>query len=491
MNPGNQLNGLNIVKLTMIETGTYNPMFRRPYETASPTRAIQVLQESTANMSGPVSAAGIAGIANEFLRPSAAPEAQIDIVNGWNEKRMRFVMEVQYRFATGTEITVMILGYTDHIGINVGTHSVSPELRFYVNSVLHMRTTRHITPMGAQSYQTVVDNSHILANPNYDSPRMTGNQETRLRPEDVFSLQTRAGLVDTGGFTMDIRSTNTRQAVKSRRSNNLATSYMADILTSFSNAKKTQSGDDGAAEALLLAGAREMAGEARISEDPFLNAIGNLRRMPPTNDFTWRELVSLDPTIENSSRMIVQFLGEAHRFDAHSVGSTAYWGAADKETQLATILMQSISALMMGVAITRIIFRVTNTGPMGEVLYATMDAKGFTTGDYSMLLDKFQVRLIHEVLNDISLNNAIPYTVEANMDLLGESMITLSYDGPPVTYVSPSFGDALLVPVITSNPQLADNLASDFAHINDQIGSVGATPWTSGGFTPDTFSGRM
>jgi hypothetical protein len=87
-------------------------------------------------------------------------------------------------------------------------------------------------------------------------------------------------------------------------------------------------------------------------------------------------------------------------------------------------------------------------------------------------------------------NNQIPFSMKVNCDLYGETVLDLSFDSRPFRqYVTPSFADALLTPLVTANPNHLAGVADDF---NTLISSVikKDDPALMGFVTSDTKPGR-
>lgn len=447
--------GLRITKLLIHETGTYNQQYRRPYVTNLEAGTLNALSERL-NGADKLMPSMMAGVANQFIAPSATPEKEVGIVGGWGERRMRFMMEVEHVYATGVKITEVILGYTNYAGITV-SGAVDPRMEFFVNSTLQVRNSIERTPMGNQTYSSVVDSSHVLADNNFTG-LYTPEKDQRMRPEDVYSLMSRSHIPDMGN-TLDMRTTLTNQAVKSRRSNSQAANYMAGILDNYKNATATSEFGQGAQE--ILNTARGYAAELPAARDPFLMAISQIRGTAVGNTFSYGDLRSLDPNVDAMTAAV--FMQETQRAQTHSIGQTQLWGGADRDTSVATILSQSVPSLLMDLMLTRIVFKSSNRFIGGEVQTHVFDAQGFSNVDLSEFVRLFQIRLAHEILKDITYDNQVDFAIEMRVDLLGETWIGIEFDNHPrVDFVTPSFCDALTVPVLTSNQEASMTLARDF-----------------------------
>jgi hypothetical protein len=184
--------------------------------------------------------------------------------------------------------------------------------------------------------------------------------------------------------------------------------------------------------------------------------------MPAGTSFTYGELRAIDANIDNVT--VVQMLLPTQQAEVHHAGQTAEWVSTDRETVMATMLSQAVPALMMEVGLTELHILTTNR-TMNSIPYTTFQhVRGFADNiDQTPFVRMFQSRFESDVLQDVSLNNLFDYAFELNVNLLGETHIRVSVQqGPTIDYVTPSFCDALMVPVITGNMSNATQLASDF-----------------------------
>lgn len=453
-----QIKNFRINKLLIQETGTYNDQWRHPYDTNLQGSTMNMMQERLAGVTD-YQAPLFAGIANQFIKPAATPEKRIDIANGWGEKRMRFMMEVEIEMFMGARLKEVILGWTSHMGVNL-SGAIDPQMEFFVNSTLHIRETLANTPMGRQTITSVVDNSHLLVDPAW-SGVFTPEVDRRLRPEDVFSTMSRTHLNGLGNV-YDGRSVSSNTAVKSKRTNGSAANYMADILRSYTQASNLA--DMGAGEQEILMKARGFSQENVASGDYFLAAVAGIRGMGVSNVFQFRDLEALDNNVSHNTRVSV--LGPTSKVTVHHTGQTEDWATTTLETTAATVLSQSVPALMMEVALTRCVFRSTNDTINSQMETVFMDVQGFSNNDLSQSVAHFRNNLEQTIMADLTYNNQMAYALEMSVDLLGETWIKISLNGGPfIDYNTPSFCDALIVPVLTINDQAAMTLASDFEQL--------------------------
>jgi hypothetical protein len=461
--PSSQRRGLKINKLFMFETGTYNTQYRRPYNTTLTGDVMSTIQEGVGGATT-LNASAFSGVASRFLQPSSQPEATVPIANGWTERRMRFIMEVENTFDVGSTVTEMVQGYTTHTGVSTAG-AIDPRMEFYINSVTHIRTTRRNTPVGMQSVASIFDSSHILANNNFDGT-FVGMNDQRLRPTDVLTTIGRTHLTNAGSYT-DLRVANTNLATKSNRLNNSPVNYLATLVGSYQRADLALT-DPTRTENDLLDHARKNANENLVAEDPFMVALSQARNTGIGNVFTYGDLKRIFADIEHVTH--ARYMDATAKAVSHNTGQTAEWGASDRLTTVATIMVNAVPALLMELGLSRIAFKTSNRQINSQVITAVYDAKTFCDGDKSQALSAFIVNLENYILKDISFNNQTDFAIDMRADLLGETWLNISIDGlPPFDYVAPSFADSLLTPVITGNATLAMNIASDFENLNQEL----------------------
>jgi len=145
----------NVTKLMFIETGEYHQQAARPYNTyINDTNNVNLLKTATQDGNN-ISANSVAGIASNIIMPSTEAGRDINIAQGWGERRYRFFMEVE--MMVGAMATrKIIIGYTDHVGVGMGG-SLDPNMRMYINNVIVLRL------MGQNQWQ-IFESNHIVVN---------------------------------------------------------------------------------------------------------------------------------------------------------------------------------------------------------------------------------------------------------------------------------------------------------------------------------------
>lgn len=470
MSAGYGYASVQIIKFVLQETGTYNQQWRRSFE-SNLTHQIQNNILENCDQAGRITPGLLTGIANQFIKPSATPERPIIIANGWDARRFRFFMEVHSKSHMGTVLIQYVTGYTDYAGGSV-TGALDPNMVFYINAVNTTKSSTRTTPTGTQTVQSIIDSSHLLYQQEY-SGIYGGNITHKMRPEDVFvgmqnsDLQSAANDVGMNNDFMDTRTHLTTKPVKASRRHASSPVYVAGILDSYVQTKRADVGGISNIELFDTAGQHMAA--SRVNEDPFVKKLMDSTGKGGT--FTYSELLRIDPTIDN--RKIISPLTPALRATLHQAGQTQNWQSSDYETQFATTLSQAVPGYMLDNNFQSIRFRATNDGAQGIIVHI-VDYGSLMQGiDISPFLASFTFTVQKTLLQDLTFNNQINFTLEMSCNLIGDTRIELSINGGPVTpYASPCFCDHLNSPLLTGDFNKFTALANDLSIVVEYLGDA-------------------
>lgn len=467
------ISSIAIGKLVIQDTGGYNPIFARPYQShLNGVDMNNVMNRVSEAGMGNVSGSMLAGALGSMIEPASAPGALVSISNGWQERRGRFVMEVHVAFNTGSAIIYYFQGYTDHLGISNQGH-MDPNMTFTINSFMAVNRLTQLTPSGVQARDMVVETGHLLTNENWQGP-YGGSSQYLLRPQDIFRGINTGYLADSNDVSMSTHTDTSnllkRDPSKSSRSNNLPCNYVAKIIEGYqigaSSAEYGQSTQD------IYERSRQQVYEAHPSENPFIRAISDIRAGGISNRFFFADLDRIDPNARN----VINYskLSPAQTAGLHTPGATSYWNASDRSTVVATILSHAVPALMMDLMISKTRIYSHNhdiTGAMDTKLIGPM---GLSNADMSRNFEVFKQRLEREVLLNITFGNQERYMLDMQVDLFGETQIQISLNSDPmVPFVTPSFADGLFTPVIAQNRGEFTNLVHDFETMLGNVADVG------------------
>lgn len=460
---------MRITQLIIIETGTYNQQFLRPYTMDVRADTMDLLKNTIQN-SPTIASSTLAGISSQFFRPEAAPESQIIIPNGWNQKRYRFFMQVEYEKYDMTH-QENILGYTEYDGISTQSNAIDEQMRFFVNSISTLRTSVIATANGLAQSRTVTGSSQVLDDNNWQPGRnniYNTAPSFHLRPQDLFQVMStsieRDSLGLMGDNVVDTRIMTSKEPVLSRRKNNLGATYTSTMINGFLAANNDAMGtvDD------ISGSAMGYVRDDAMIQDAFMSKLRSLAGTQ-TSAFTIRDLMNIDPNVNHVKKIV--HLKPAERATLHNVGQTADWGDVTIETQYAAVLSQSIPSLMMDLGLVKAII-VSHNGSINGLPDTTLqDIKSFAYQDLTTAARTLITNINHIVIRDISYNNQMQYSFTASIDLMGESVFRISVNGSPfVDYCMPSFADAVLTPVTTMNNNRVYDISNQFNTLLSNLG---------------------
>lgn len=461
---------IRIVKLILQESGSYNPMFSRPYQTHVTSENLQNLtRRIEETRGGNVSGALFAGVASDMIAPSATPGNEIPIPYGWADRRIRFVLEVLVTTSTGAEMIYYFQGYTSHLGVGQNA-SIDPQMEFILNSFIRVNRTNQHGPYGTVVRDVVTESAHIVNGAIVN--QVSGAEVYGMRPQDIFTgiqsayLSSAYSHHNSQDTLHDTRVRMTGESLRSNRNNNLSGNFIAKVVDTYQTGKQML--DFGQSQQDIYSRCQGLAHEASAYENQFIRAISNVRGTQSSTTFNYSNLMAIDPNVDNVTHYIT--LGVTQSAQLHQIGQTSYWNGTDAETLSATILSNAIPAVMMDLMLSKVHFMCTNHDMAGQVTTTIINGLSMTNADLSMNFEVFKRRLEREILFDLTHGNQDLFTLEMSVDLFGETRITLSLNsGPPIAYTTPSFCDSLLSPIITMDKANFFNVVHDFETLMNNL----------------------
>lgn len=455
---------LQLIKCVFTPTGTYHQQVRRAYTTSGMgAQAIGKMAEVTAygnNLTPAAVATAVGGI----LMPSAAPEANINIHNGWQEQRFHFLLEFAMVVpGLASSFRKIITGFTDKMDLSMNG-LMDPYMLMRINNHMTVKDMR----LNGYVQTQVVDNDLVIIGDH--SPSMYRSNEFSLRPTDVLgSVQTSGtvlGFQDAGDETIvDTRMQFAGGIKHSRRTNNLASTYMSRLMTGYREAVSMAQDDDNM-QAVHAVGSA-VVNERSVSDDPFYFSLMDNTDFLRSGYFTWGDLLHKFPDIDAKTvihRMTTQYGGQ----QLTSAMDSQHWAGANHETVMATVIMNGVPAIMMECMFAYFSFMVTNMTPDGrpDVFFNQEPAMLVDGIDANMFLESFRTKLLHTVAPLLSRDNMVGYSIQVNCDVYHDMAIMVSVENqPPVPFVAPLFADSMLAPVISGDVHRVRDLTYDIGTI--------------------------
>ena len=442
---------IKILSLNIQPMGIYHDMCLRPYETHIDQGVIEQVSERAIQFNSPRIQPGLFnGIGSSIIHPAANHSGIIQVPNGWNTQRARFVLVVQDVTPHGFESIHYIQGYTDWLGAEVGHNGkviIANDVVFIINS---------LSVMTVSGQRRLLQQTQLLSNmENIDI--LDPNTRMSIRPFDLYH-QMAVMQYSQNVKTKDLEPVVSRSGKFSRRSNSHHNKYLSEVVGSYMLAATDGFGVEGEGSVMDLAKDYSMK-DGYPRENAFLRRINSLTGM--FSQFDMPTLRRIDPNIDQLINFQI-----TDRNDPIIVSSTQYtntWDGSDVDTVNACIIANAATALAGEYGLNRLSLTSENVST-AVPLTIIYDYKSLLGENMSQQAEIFKHRLENEVIMDLTFGNQISYDLELDIDLLGETKIRLSMDGGPMSfYCSPTFMDSNFTPVIAPNEEVSDHILHDLS----------------------------
>ncbi|HXQ32668.1 MAG TPA: hypothetical protein VN843_01475, partial [Anaerolineales bacterium] len=400
-------------------------------------------------------------------------EGAIPIVNGWGTPRGRFNMVVEIRLMeTGSISFCHIQGYTSHFDTSYNGNP-DPDMVFFINSYTRVSRVQIMTPNGIEDKEVITESAQVI------NGRMIHSQLNHdiygMRPNEIYSVMQSnvfRGNVSHEGFlvpVVDNRHNFSTIAVPSARSNNLSSNMLSRVIDSHIVSSKLS--DMGQGNDDIISRSKAHVYEGSLSENAFFRRLYAVTGIPESTTFTLSHLRAIDPNVDSPdvSRFIVP--NAVALREMNTAGQSESWHRPnDQGAWASSILANAVPTIMMDLSISQLRFSATNHDSMGVNNILIEYARSIVGGDMSHVLHVFRGRFFKEVMYDLTYSNSELYRLVMAVDLLGDTVIDIAYGSNPMTrYVTASFCDSLMIPVVTPNESLLTNMVHDFTQIINRL----------------------
>lgn len=478
-----------VSRFILQETTSYQKQYLRPYTTEYSASTERMINETINDPSEVTSPSSLSMIASDLIKPQTEPVAEAKIENGFQEKRFFFMLEIiEYSPAFASQTRYVFNGYTDHLGYSSlhGNMHLDPRMKIYFNNMLVLRDMPVTTSHG-QEYQTnVVDARQILmdAQNGYDDP-WSNSMPQMIQNENYYSLRPQdvSARIDSGMNPMNevMQGANIYDSVgmitapqTSYRRWQSRPHYLSSIASAYKNTQCEQNvfsedsfnTQDDFGNSIWHA-TRSKTKETAISNYGFLSLLYS-RGWANTGFITYQDLCSILPDADQMAE--VNIFGSVQQQKIQPTDGE-YWSSTSNEALVATIVQQTLPAIMSDSLVVVIDFTATNQviGSMDHIEISGY--RSFTHGiDISNHIQYFMERVRTELLWDISKGGLIPYSLRVYMDLSSDSYIWVSIDDQPMTlFVSPCFCDSVYSSMITNTLDHIETFGSDLQHFLSNV----------------------
>lgn len=487
---------MRFVSLFLAKMSGYHNQYRRPYETNGTTASITNILQAVEAGGGVVTPNLFQNVGSDFIKPQAAPEIfgnngmnGISISNGWNVSRYSFHLVIEIPNVLGGATLKHVQGFTEHYdiigGLGITSSSIDPEAVFTISSIIDVGTSTGHTNNGSYSAGSLKKAAHVLSNLQSNGIQdVIGNpvynQNTQLnnmRPVDALTYIQGQMLSSAGsGSVYDTRSIMTHIPKMSNRLNGLQNSYLSTLIGGVINSKQSDLYSDTpyTGQTDIYSHAVSRINEAPAAKDHFISFISNMQHNTHVGaQFKMKDILRADPTIMERVTLITG--GAAQRTDIYDgIHDSMAWTGSDYETQNANVIFNAMPGLLLKYGLVNLVFTATNrtvqgAGPIIQILnYDSIIGSDIVLFNGALISDIQQ-----NVINSVTMNCEIAYSITMTCNLFTSSSVELQFENrPSARYVSPTFADSLMTPVVTNNPDRLKMLASDVDTLVSSIDDI-------------------
>ena len=466
-----------IVKLIFVERMGYQDQYVRPfmlnYNHDVANRLSDIIEQNVRVGNINLNPMDVGTAVPDIIEVSKIPVFKAEIENGWSTKRASFYMIVEEPVNAYSRVYYYIQGYTSHYGIGTGG-AIDPNMKLYFNNIVKLMET--VQPNGTKSVK-VLTHLTLVHKPDGSTNWQYGNLQEEMivaRPEDLLiSISQDNVLEGTTGYATAVNNLD-NAPVSVDKSDFVPSRFISKTIGSvLFGATETKNNyadpfDTASSRARTLTGIRSMY------DINFIKAINDYQGIYDTYYTTPSVLEKVDPNVNNPDVVQVLERGVMERQQTNvpsilQTQDTEDLSRVSEENKIATEIVESVSSLLTEHMLTRITFTINNL--MGIPEGTVMTAESFIPGLNLLLygnrvLEKFKT----EVFPNITYNNQAPVDILADINLVGDSTVVLSFNGnPQVVYRFPMFADGLFNPLLT-NKQGFQELKSNLRQIVNATG---------------------
>lgn len=465
---------MHITKVLMLQVGTYNDMFQRPYRAHVDGHSMMALQEST-HYGKNLTPAALSAVGSDIMRIDATAGLRADVINGYDSPRLCFMMEVEFPGTGGITQVEWLLGYTDDVGVSARFGDTRPKydpnMQLTFNNVMRGRRANVGRAFG-NAVSTAVNGTFQLINGNY-RPNITNLHEAGhlMRPQDVFTSRSMASTRQILGDedVLDARPTfGPERVAVNNRLNSIPGNYMHRMLETWKNESMTEEVDPGSLNSQMAA----RVAEPTISRIRSLSQLSTMSNLREGGTVTWRELCDATEGgghLEDRT-VVVLAQSDASRARLARRGQAEHWNGNGNLSVIATSFVQAVPGIMMSLMLTEMVVSITNKTMNGEFVVNIESWESFNGGDDFAQVEAFKYKLERELMPGLSRGGQHLVTLHADFSVMGETLLELSVDDSPMTpFVAPTFCDGLSAAVRAPNERILNQFSTSLGRIMDNL----------------------
>lgn len=449
-----------------------NDMYQRSFKLTGNSTIFNTIGEILDN-NGYISQNEIVKKCNNIVNLEETTNGLVTVANGWNEKRLSFVLTVEVVYSSSNKHIYFINGYTDFydpiLGRDISNMSVrllDKTMEFNINTITLITETMD---SGGRPIIKFKDKVTILRKYGQAYDYDSIGEECLIRPSDIMSdiyLGTSSG----GEYDSDPKETN--------RSNSNSVSYLASILNTIGDSVRISNSTSRAKDADMARQdiVKEMvtnAEDKKMMKCPFLLHLFKRTGEAKPSRFRIDDILDMATYLDEVTKVFNLTDREENRRNILSSNDLDNTLQPKIGNILALEFYQILSSLLFDQMLTRATIHISNhprfimAGEIANCLYSeSMFHNVFNSPTAVETLDSFLRRII---LPKITKDDQIYVDLMADINILGTSSVAITVnDDDPMIFRYNSSMDNMFSPLI-STQQNKNVLTDDISTIIDNV----------------------
>lgn len=460
----NQFN-VEIMSLTFQETSTYDDMYHRDLRGTLSEESGDTLSEIVLRNGGAVRGTAFADFASDFIDLDGGRGEIVEIPNGWETPRFRFLMQVRETSINFPDevFYTYVQGFTDKAEFSKSLNSLEPSTTLFVNGFFQIKEVVVPDRSGGTRLIHRVYRQGQMINGMLIRGRDEDDSVYYTRPTDVYAkVQSEEMGYKLSKNVVDgrIENRNGNLSVLSSFKNDSPTNYLSRLIAPTVDAYNNKNQGGGYSSTIDIAWGNSCAQEPQVHATPLLRLLESQFNVPGGAYFTIRELEDMDRYIGDVTEVFT--LDEKYRSRMFGRGQLMNWDNAEPETLLATKIRMSVPGLMWECFLGKMSFSITNRTPNGRVMISyDRDPEPISIYTPKEIIHHFETELIDVIARDVSYNNKLDFEVSVSCSVLSEIIIHVSISGGlTYSYMAPTFTSGLSSSMYTRNLKNLDQFSS-------------------------------
>jgi hypothetical protein len=391
-------------------------------------------------------------IVNDIITLSPNSLGAIPIVNGWGIKRYSVTIMAEIEKSNGSIQRALVEGFTDTPDLSTATGAihVSKEMVIYVNNVTNFSQRQNLNTNSIAMIP--YENYNVINKDPFASGAPTRTFVTQ-RPYDIANGSVNGLLAGNASqLILDSRSTIATDPKVSNLNNNNPATYVAKILNEGITAVEN-SNTDSIFNTTAIRNMSDQLQEPMLPKNSFLVQLGKVVNgtSAAVSSFTWRDLLQLDPGLENPHCPYLNVFTNNQRagwlpqtgLNCDDVSGSGH------EQQFAALIANGIADIMGRCKAVAVTLLASNHSGVDEVNVTSLQC--YDQNEIPLMKAQFEQMMLANIIQMYNYSMQFPYNIGASSYLWGETFVKINLGYGQRDFLFPNFANSMYSPVLTNN----------------------------------------